>query len=60
MAETRGRNIGSGIVKTSARPTKIFIAPDGEWWICDKNAEIDGFDFARAGCAPHSEVHLVK
>lgn len=60
MSERRARSIGSGIVKNSARPTKVFVAPDGEWWICDKNAEIDGYDFAGAGCASHSEVHLVK
>ena len=60
MSERRARNIGNGIVKTSSRPIRVFVAPDGEWWICDKNAEIDGYDFAGAGCAPHSDVHLVK
>ncbi len=60
MSETRSRNVGSGIVKTSGRPIRIHVAPDGEWWICDKDAQINGFDFAGSGCAPHSEVHLVK
>ena len=60
MAETRGRNIGNGITKNSARPVKFVVGPDGEYWICDKEARISGFDFARAGCAAHSDVHLVK
>jgi hypothetical protein len=36
------------------------VGPQGEYWICDKDADISGFDFAGAGCMPHSEVHLVK
>ena len=60
MSENRSRSIGSGIVKTSARPIKFVTGPQGEVWICDKNAEISGFDFAGAGCTAHSDVHLVK
>ena len=60
MSETRSRNVGNGIVKNSARPIKFVVGPEGEYWICDKDAEISGFDFAGAGCAAHSQVHLVK
>jgi hypothetical protein len=56
MAEARRHSF----VKTSARPIKIVVGPEGEYWICDKDAEVRGFDFPGAGCAPHSEVHLVK
>jgi streptogramin lyase len=58
MAETR--KIGNGIRKTSGRPIKVVVDPRGEYWICDKNVDLRGHDFRRAGCAPHSEVHLVK
>jgi hypothetical protein len=60
MSETRRANVGSGIIKNSARPTKIVVGPQGEYWICVKDAQVDGFDFLGAGCAAHSEVHLVK
>ena len=60
MSEARKNSVGNGIVKNSARPTKIVVGPQGEYWICDKDAEISGFDFIGAGCAAHSEVHLVK
>lgn len=60
MSETKTRQVGNGIRKNSARPIKIVVDGSGEYWICDKDAEISGFDFAGAGCAPHSDVHLVK
>ena len=60
MSETRQRSVGNGITKTSARPIKIVVGPQGEYWICDKNAEVGGFDFTSAGCTAHSDVHLVK
>jgi len=60
MSETRARNIGNGITKNSARPIKVVVGPDGEYWICDRDAQVSGFDFAGAGCAAHSDVHLVK
>ena len=52
--------VGDGIRKQSARPIEIHVDSQGEYWICDKGTPIDGFDFRSAGCAPHSEVHLVK
>ena len=60
MSENRARTAGSGIIKNSARPIKVVIGPEGEYWICDRDANVSGFDFAGAGCAAHSEVHLVK
>jgi hypothetical protein len=60
MSETRSRNVGNGIIKSSARPIKIVVGPDGEYFICDKDAEISGLDFSGAGCAAHSDVHLIK
>jgi hypothetical protein len=52
--------VGNGIRKNSARPIEIHVDTNGEYWICDKGADVSGFDFRSAGCAPHSEVHLVK
>ena len=60
MSENRPRSVGNGITKNSARPIKIVVGPQGEYWICDKDADVSGFDFRGAGCAAHSEVHLVK
>lgn len=60
MSETRSRSVGNGIFKNSARPIKIMVGPQGEYWICDKDAVVSGFDFKGGGCAAHSEVHLVK
>ena len=48
MSETRRNSVGNGIVKNSARPIKIVVGPQGEYWICDKDAEVSGFDFR--GC----------
>jgi len=60
MSEARPRFAGSGIVKTSARPIKVVVDSRGEYWICDKNADLQGSDFLGAGCVAHSQVHLVK
>ncbi|MGW8264765.1 MAG: hypothetical protein ACWGSQ_00245 [Longimicrobiales bacterium] len=60
MSETRARFVGSGIKKNSARPIKVVVGPEGEYWICDKDAVVSGFNFAGAGCVAHSDVHLVK
>jgi len=51
---------GNGILKTSAREFTVFVDEKGNTWICDKDAEVSGFDFKGAGCVAHSEVHLVK
>ena len=32
-------NIGRGIQKTSARPTKVVVDGSGNWWICDADAD---------------------
>jgi hypothetical protein len=60
MSETRARSVGNGITKSSARPIKVLVDAQGEYWICDKEADVSGFDFAGAGCVAHSDVHLVK
>jgi hypothetical protein len=60
MSETRPRFAGSGIAKTSARPVKVVVDSSGEYWICDKSADLQGSDFLGAGCVAHSHVHLVK
>ena len=52
--------VGNGIVKQSARPIEVHVDSQGEYWICDKGSVISTGDFRAAGCAPHSEVHLVK
>jgi hypothetical protein len=52
-------NVGRGIQKTSARPVKVMVDRSGEYWLCDADAD-PSKDFLAQGCAPHSEVHLVK
>lgn len=52
--------VGNGIVKQSARPVAFHVDSQGETWICDKEASVRNNDFRRAGCVPHSDVHLVK
>jgi hypothetical protein len=59
MSESNGINVGNGIFKQSARPTKIFVDGAGEYWICDADVDPSG-EFRSQGCAAHSEVHLVK
>ena len=52
-------NVGSGIIKQSARPTKVLVDSAGEYWICDSNVDPSG-DLGAQGCSAHSDVHLVK
>jgi hypothetical protein len=52
-------NVGRGIQKTSARPTKVVVDRTGEYWICDADVDPTG-DFLTQGCVAHSDVHLVK
>ena len=52
-------SIGNGIVKPGARPIKIMVDGEGEYWICDSDVDPSG-DFLSQGCAAHSDVHLVK
>ena len=59
MSETTSNNIGTGIVKTSARPIEIHVDEQGEYWICDKGVDPTGI-LADQGCVAHSEVHCVK
>ncbi len=60
MDDTRTRFAGKGIVKTSAASIKVVVDPTGEYWICDKNADLSSNDFRSAGCVAHSSVHLIK
>ena len=47
-------NLGNGIRKNSARPIKVHVAQDGEYWYCDAKASVEG-GYASAGCSPLSE-----
>ena len=60
MYEESSPQVGNGIVRPSARPIKIYVDDDGEYWICDKNVYPASGDFAGQGCVAHSDVHLVK
>jgi hypothetical protein len=60
MSEMKTRQAGNGIRKNTGRPIKFVVGPQGEYWICDRDADLSGFDFAAAGCTAHSDVHLVK
>lgn len=57
---SRKTQVGNGIVKQSARPIRFHVDAKGETWICDKDADLNNYDFRSAGCVPHSEVHLIK
>ncbi|UCG85739.1 MAG: hypothetical protein JSW71_17740 [Gemmatimonadota bacterium] len=59
MTQSSGISVGSGIVKQSARPIKVVVDQSGEYWICDADVDPNG-DLGAQGCAPHSEIHLVK
>lgn len=48
------QKLGNGIRKNSARPVKIYVAQDGEYWYCDSEASVDK-GFSSAGCSPLSE-----
>ena len=51
--------LGNGITKTSSRPVKIFVGEDGEYWLCDADANGSG-DFAEQGCLSHSAVPMAE
>lgn len=48
------QKLGNGISKTSARPIKVHVAENGEYWYCDAEANIEK-GFSSAGCSPLSE-----
>jgi len=52
-------NLGNGINKTSARPVRIHVGTDGEYWLCDADVDRDT-DYAREGCTPHSSVPMAE
>jgi len=58
--ETAKIHIGKGILKPGVRPVKVYVDDDGEYWLCDGDVDPTTKDFREAGCAAHSEVHLVK
>jgi hypothetical protein len=53
------KNVGSGIIKPSARPIKFVVDSAGEYWICDATVDPTG-DLGAQGCSAHSDIHLVK
>jgi hypothetical protein len=51
-------NVGSGILKPSARPVRIFVDDEGEYWYCDSGVSPDSNDFRAAGCTALSDTHM--
>jgi hypothetical protein len=52
-------NLGNGINRSSARPVRVKVGRDGEYWLCDADVE-HGVDYARAGCTAHSSVPMAE
>jgi hypothetical protein len=50
--ETR-KNLGRGVVRTSARPIEIHVDESGEVWFCEPGTRVTG-DPAKCGCVPAS------
>ena len=48
------QKLGNGIHKNSARPIKVHVAQNGEYWYCDEEANVEN-GFASAGCFALSE-----
>jgi hypothetical protein len=53
------KSLGNGIVKQSARPVKVFVGSDGEYWLCDAGVNPAG-DFGSQGCLAHSAVQMAE
>ena len=53
-------NAGQGIFKPGKRPIKVVVDEQGEYWLCDANVDPQSDDLRKAGCTPHSEVHMAE
>ena len=52
-------NLGNGITKTSARPIRVHVGQDGDYWLCDESVE-SGVDFSQSDCISHSSVPMAE
>jgi hypothetical protein len=52
-------NLGNGIRKISARPIRVHVGKDGDYWLCDADVE-SGADLFQAGCTAHSSVPMAE
>ena len=51
--------LGGGIQRNGARPTKIHVCDNGEYWLCDADVSADG-DFGAQDCLAHSSVPMAE
>lgn len=47
--------LGNGVNYAGARPLKVHVDGNGDWWLCDKHVDAGG-DFAGAGCWRYDEM----
>jgi hypothetical protein len=52
-------NLGNGIQKNSARPIRVHVGDNGDYWLCDASVETNS-DFAESGCISHSSVPMAE
>ena len=51
--------LGNGIDRNSARPLRVRVGSNGEYWLCDEDVSQDA-DFAQAGCVAHSSIPMAE
>ncbi len=50
-------NMGSGIVRPSARPIETVVDAHGNYWVCDRGVDVNG-DLRAQGCVNFDEMPL--
>lgn len=60
MSEKKKVHFGEGVLRPGTRPLKIYVDENGEYYICDADAEIDPAnpDFEQKGCVGHSDIQM--
>ena len=53
-------HIGEGILKPGTRPIKVFVDKNGEYWLCDADADPESSDFRKEGCTAHGEIQMAE
>ena len=52
-------NLGNGIIRNSARPIRVHVGSDGDYWLCDRDVE-SGADYDESGCVSHSSIPMAE
>ena len=58
--ETRSDvRFGEGVLRPGARPIKVHVGDDGEYWLCDADVDPAG-DLSAQGCVRHSDLNMAE